>query len=128
MAGGDVGDLGDALGGDVAATFGEGFEAALEGKGHAFEKAAVDDVGEGVPVEDAVDVGGEGEAAGDLSKAAEEDVAAVRGGGEVFGVAGVADDAVGWEGVEQEGGGGEGGGAEDEVGVGGRRRRDRVRW
>jgi len=46
VAGGDFLDLVDALLGDEASALGEGFEAALEGQGHAFKEASVDYVGE----------------------------------------------------------------------------------
>ena len=56
MARGDLFDLRDALRSDEPSALGERLELALQGEGHAFEQASVDDIGEWMPIQDAVKV------------------------------------------------------------------------
>jgi hypothetical protein len=94
VAGGDFLDLVDAGLGDEASSLGEGFEAALEGQGHAFKEASVGHVGERMAIQDAIEIRRESHSARDLSEASEEDfgVRHLCVGRQVLWVASITDD------------------------------------
>ncbi len=62
----------DAPWSDEASSLGEGFEAALQREGHAFEQTSMHHVGEGMPVQHAMKIGREAQSGRDLSQAAEK--------------------------------------------------------
>ena len=75
----------------------EGFEAALQSEGHAFEQASMDHVGKWVSIQNSMKIRSEAHSAGDLSQTSEEDSGAwhLRGWRQVLRVTRIANDCVG---------------------------------
>ena len=79
---------------DEPSSAGEGFEATLQSKSHAFEQTSVNHIGEWMPIEDSMKVWDEVQCARDLSQTSEEDLSArhCRAGRKIFWVTRVTDD------------------------------------
>src|SRR5579863_818659 len=104
---------------DKSSSLRKRFEAALQSKSHAFEKTSVDHVREWMPIQNSVKIRSEVQAASDLSQTSEEDfgVRHLRVWGEVFWVAGIANNGVGRDPAQKKRRRCEAGGADDKVGL-----------
>ena len=65
-------NLRDPLRSDESSSLRERFKPALQSKSHAFEQTSVDDVGEGMPIQNSMKVGRESQSASDLSQTSKE--------------------------------------------------------
>src|SRR2546421_5509761 len=94
----------DPPGSDEPSSLREGFEAALQGKGDAFEQTSMDHVGERMPIQNSMKIGREPQSAGDLSQASKEDFSAghLRAWRQVLRVAGIANDCMRRDPAQQE--------------------------
>ena len=72
MPGSDGLNLRDPLRSDQSSPLRERFKAALQSESHAFEQTSVDDVGEGMAIQNSVKVGRESQSASDLSQTSKE--------------------------------------------------------
>ena len=95
------------LRGDEPSSAGEGLEASLQSKRHAFEQTSVNYIGERMPIQDSMKVRDEVQCACNLSQTSEEDLSVrhCRAGRKIFGVTRVTDDCVGGDGAQQKRGG-----------------------
>ncbi len=82
----------------------EGFEAALQSKGHAFEQTSMDHVGKRMPIQNSTKIRGEPHSTGDLSQTSEEDFGTGDLGGwrQVLRVPRIANDCVGGDVTQQK--------------------------
>jgi hypothetical protein len=81
---------------DEPSSLGEGLEAVLQSKGHAFEQTSVDHIGERMPVQDSMKIGRESQSARDLPETSKENFGArhLRAGRQVLRVARITNNGV----------------------------------
>src|SRR5271170_7695486 len=112
-------DLPNPLGSDEPSSLRERLEPALQSKSHAFEQASMNHIGKWMPIENAVKIRRESQAAVDLSQASEEDfgVSHLPARRQILWITCVANDRAGCDPAQQKGRGRETRGADDDVGL-----------